>query len=386
MAKKANKRISPAARIGFIVGVLVAAVCITLFAAARTFGRIPLSNLADVFISFTVKDGGSFPYTVDSESVVRMAQVGSGIAVLRTDKLDILTHQGAVLQSVQHTYKMPAVDVRQGRMLLFDRGGTRYTMLSKTQTLLSGDAEREILTAALADDGHFAIATTGKGAKSLLTVYKSSGEAIFQYKCVSEYITDIAFMRGGVALTVAGVQNAEPYSRLLILNMKKGESVSDTHCADVSLFHVHADGRTAVACSSATLTRVHWDKKLDDTTFGSDTMQFFCPQEDGRATLVLLTYGNEHDSKLRGLQKNGETAFETECGERILAASRSGGYTAVLTDSEVRTFNNSGAQIGTITLTRAAKDVCLAERSAYVLFHDRIERFPAAGEHKQKEK
>ena len=58
----------------------------------------------------------------------------------------------------------------------------------------------------------------------------------------------------------------------------------------------------------------------------------------------------------------------------------------VLTDSAVLTYNSSGVQVGTITLTRAAQDVCLSERSAYVLFHDRIERFPAAGEHAQKEK
>ena len=384
--KKQKRRRSRVARIVWITLAAVAVILGGLYAAARTFGRVPLSNLADVFISFSAKDGSSFPYLVDSESVVRMTSVGSGIEVLRSDKLDILTHQGAVLQSVPHTFTKPAIDVRQGRTLLYERGGKRYMMLSKTRTLLTGDAQKSILTAALDDSGRFAIATTGDGAKSLLTVYKASGEAFFRYKCVSEYITHIAFLNGGVAVTVTGVQNAEPYSRLLILNLRKGEVVSDTNCAETSLFYVHGEGRTAAAYSDSMITRVRWDKKIEELTFGSDTLQFFCPQEDGRNTLVLLTLGNEHESKLRGVTKTGETVFEVECGERVTAASRNGGYTAVLTDSAVLTYNNAGAQIGTVTLTRAAQDVCLSERSAYVLFHDRIERFPAAGDHTQKEK
>ncbi len=386
MAKKAKSKVSRTTRIAALALAVVLAILCALYAAARTFGKVPLSNLADVFVSFSAKQAGSFPYLVDSDAVVRMVSVGSGIEVLRTDRLDVLTRQGALLQSVQHTYTAPAVDVRQGRTLLYDRGGTRYMLLSKTQTLRTGETKQKILTAALDNDGKYAIATVGEGDKSLLTLYKDSGKAYFQYKCVSEYITDVAFMRGGVALTVAGVQNAEPYSRLLVLDVRKGETVSDTPCANTSLFHVHTDGRTAVACSSSMLTRVRWNEKLDDSAFGSDTLQYFCPQEDGRCSLVLLTYGNEHDSKVRGLHKNGETAFEADCGERILSASRSGGCTAVLTDKTVLTYNNSGAQIGTITLTRSARDVCLSERTAYVLFYDRIERFTAAGEHKQKEK
>ena len=386
MAEKQKRKKIRVLRIVWIALAVVAVILGGLFAAARTFGRVPLSNLADVFISFSAKDGSSFPYLVDSESVVRMTSVGSGIEVLRSDKLDILTHQGAVLQSVQHTFTTPAVDVRQGRTLLYGRGGVRYMLLSKTRTLYTGKAERDILTASLDDNGRYAIATVGDGAKSMLTVYKAPGEAFFQYKCVSEYITDIAFLRGGIAITVTGVRSAVPYSRLLILDLKKGEVVSDTSCAETSLFYVHGEGRTAAACSNSMITRVHWKEKIEELSFGSDTLQFFCPQEDGRNTLVLLTLGNEHESKLRGLQKNGETAFEAACGERITAASRNGGYTSVLTDSAVLTYNNTGAQIGTITLTRSARDVCLSERSAYVLFHDRIERFPAAGEHAQKEK
>ena len=370
-----------------IVLVTLAVLIVTfggLYAASRTIGRVRLSNLADAFDAFSVKDDSAFPYVTDAGVVVRMTPVGSGLAVLRTDKLDILTGSGAVLQSVKHTYTMPAVDVCGGRLFLYDRGGTRYKLLSKTKELYAGETERAILTATLHDDGRFAVATTSDSAKSLLTVYEPSGKAFFQYKCVSEYVTDIAFTQSGVALTVTGVKDAAPYSRLLTLSFKKTEPLADYTYDDTTLFHVSSVGSSVTACSESVLAVLRRNQQQPDVSFGSDTLQFLCEEPGGKATLVLLTYGNEHETRLRGLKKNGETAFETDCGEKLKDASRSETYTCVLTDGVVLTYNNAGAHVGTLTLAQAAQKVCLSGRMVYVLFNDHIESFPAAGEHAQK--
>lgn len=355
-----------------------------LYAASRTFARVQLSNLADVFVAFSAKDDSAFPYAVDAGCVVRMVPFGSGIAVLRTDKLDILTKSGAVLQSLRHTYTSPAVDECAGRILLYDRGGTRYMILSKTGVLCSeAEADAQILTAALRDDGSFALATTTDGAKSLLTVYTSRGEPFFRYKCISEYVTDVAFTHKGAALTVGGVKNAETYSRLLALSFKKTEPLMDLSYAETTLFHVYGSGGVVTACSRDLFTRVDSKARQEDTRFDSDVLQFFCTDASGKATLVLQTYGNEHETHLKGLDRSGKEEFDVKCGEKLRAASRSGSYSGVLTDSSVLTYNNNGALVGTLTLTESAQDVCLSERTAYVLFPDRIERFHAAGTHTQ---
>ena len=384
MAK--GKRLNPkklAQRV--LIAVLVACVVLFggLYAAARTFGRVPLSNLADVFTAFSVKGNGAFPYIADASSVERIVPFGSGVGVLRTDKFDVLTKSGAPLQSARHTYTSPAVDVCGGRALLFDRGGTRYMLLSKTAQLRTGETEKPILTAALAEDGRIAIATSSENTKSILTVYKTNGDAFFQYKCVSEYITDIAFTHSGAALTVVGAKNASAYSRLIVLHFGKTEPIANYTYDGTSLFHVHASGSNVTACSSTLLTTLRHKTQQPETPFGSDTLQFFCTDGSGRSTLALLTYGNEHASKLRGISANGETAFEADCGEKLKDMSRSSVYTSVLTDDAVRTYNNSGACIGTLTLTQAARSICLNDRTVYVLFNDRIDAFPAAGEHTQ---
>ena len=367
-----------------ILVILLAALVVlfgSLYVVSRTIGRVRLSNLADVFVGFSVKDDSKFPYVTDAGNVVRMVQMGGGVGVLRSDRFDVLTRSGALMQSVRHTYTTPAVQVCGGRALLFDRGGTRYKLLSKTAELRTGETDKPILTAALDENGQIAIAVSSDNTKSILTVYKTNGEAFFRYKCVSEYVTDIAFTSGGVALTVVGAKNASAYSRLLSLRFGKTETIADYTYDGTSLFHVHANGSTVTACSSTLLTTLRHKTQQPEMPFGSDTLQFFSTDESGKSTLALLTYGKEHASKLRGISANGETAFEAECGEKLKDMSRSSVYTSVLTDEAVQTYNNSGACVGTLTLTQAARSICLNDRTVFVLFNDHIDAFPAAGEH-----
>lgn len=387
MMEKRKIRISKKLLRRVLLALLAALVVIfgSLYAVSRTFGRVPLSNLADVFTAFSVKGDGAFPYIADAGSVERMVQIGGGVGVLRTDKFDVLTRSGAPLQSVRHTYTAPAVDACGGRALLFDRGGTRYMLLSKTAELRTGETEKPILTAALAEDGRIAVAVSSDNTKSILTVYKPDGSAFFQFKCVSEYITDVAFTHNGVALTVVGAKNASAYSRLLVLRFDKTEPVADCTYDGTSLFHVQANGSTVTACSSTLLTTLRHKTQQPETPFGSDTLQFFSADPSGKASLALLTYGNEHASKLRGVSANGETSFEVDCGEKLKDMSRSSAYTSVLTDDAVLTYNNSGLCVGTLHLVQAARSICLNDRTVFVLFNDRIEAFPASGEHTQPE-
>ena len=147
----------------------------------------------------------------------------------------------------------------------------------------------------------------------------------------------------------------------------------------------YTNGSTVTACSSTLLTTLRHKTQQSETPFGSDTLQFFSADPSGKASLALLTYGNEHASKLRGVSANGETSFEVDCGEKLKGMSRSSAYTSVLTDDAVLTYNNSGLCVGTLHLVQAARSICLNDRTVFVLFNDRIEAFPASGEHTQPE-
>ena len=209
-----------------------------LFVAARTFGKVTLSSATDAFEELTATVG-SFPYDVQSNSVEDIVPFGGGVAVLKTDTLDVLSSSGKLLQSVRHNYPSPAIDINGGRAILFDRGGTRYTVLSRTRILKEEtNAENKILDAKMSQSGKFAIAVTSVSVNSILSVYDTSFKEIFRWKGVSEYITDMSFSDNvkKIAVTATGVNNANPYSKLTIFDFKKPEPLAETVFDSMMLF------------------------------------------------------------------------------------------------------------------------------------------------------
>lgn len=381
--KKKSKKRKKIERLLISLSVLMVAVFGALYVVGRTVGNVALSNVADVFLSFTVRENSAFPYKADASTVLQISPINSNyVCVVYTDRLEVISRKGSLMQKVPHTYTKPAISIRNGRILLYERGGTRYQLLSKTGILLDNvQTSDPILSAALSPKGMYAIATTSSGFKSLLTVYSGHGEETFKFKCVSEYITDVDFPGKTVTVTAAGVKAAEAYSRVMELNLKKTEPTVNVTYEDTSFFHTHNAGRVNVALGRTAICIVKNGSQEPDEIFGSDTLQSYCTEENGKLALALRIYGNEHAVKIRGVQRNGGTMFENTIEQAVHDIARSEGYITVLTDTGLLTFNNSGTQVGSTQFVESAQKICLAGRNVFVLFSDRIEVFSAVGDH-----
>lgn len=377
--KKKKKKKSITKRL-LISVVAVIMVFVLLFIAANTFAGIPLSNASDAFTALPLR-GGSFPYKAESSSVVRIASMGNGIAVLKSDSLEILDKSGDVLQSIKHNYSKPSLEIRNGRAVLFDRGGTRYMMLSKTKVLVEEKQTKEvILDASVSSTGRYAVAVSASDPKSILSVYGVSSDEIFRFKCVSEYITDIDFSSSGkqLAVTVTGVEGATPYSKVLCFDVKKDEPLSETEISDEMLFSVVRSGSSVTVTGSLGIRSYkNGTEIMTEKAFGGDVLQNFCKAENGRSSMILQTYGNERAVKLLITNKKGEIKSEVDFNEEIKAVSRSNSHTCLLTDSSVLTYNNSGTLVNTVELKEAVRDICISGRTLYLQYRDRIERCSA---------
>ena len=378
--KKRKKNNSPIKK---LIAALTAIVIIfsVLFVSAKTFGKVPLSGATDAFSSLTA-EMGEFPYKVQSNSVVDIVPFGSGIAVIRSDMLVVLSKSGKVLLSVRHNYPTPAIDINNGRAILFDRGGTRYTVIGRTQILLEEtQTSDKILDARMASDGKFAIAVTAKDVKSVLSVYNTSFEEIFRWKCVSEYITDIDFSdnAGKAAVTVTGVKSANPYSRLVMFDFKKSEPLMQKDFDSMMLFSVNVSGTVTTVTGDSYVCSLKKDGEIiSEKSFSGDVLKSFSTEENGRSSYVLLKYGNERDAVICSHGKKGKVDFEISTNEKISNISRSNRYICVLTGDMILTYNNNGICVNENSVSETVRDICVSGSTLYILYSDRIEKISAA--------
>ena len=380
MPGRVKKKKSLLPRIIFTV-LFVIAVFVMLFFATKIFGEVPLSKATDAFTELRTK-AGEFPYTVDADTVEDVISFGSGVALLKKDSVDVLSKSGKLLLTVKHKYVNASLEVRNGRAILFDRGGSRYTVLSRTAVLMpEKQIDGTILDASVSPDGKHALAVSTGNAKSVFTVFDTSFDEYFKWKCVSEYITDIDFTGNGnkVALSLTGVKNAAPYSKVTVFDLDEEDPVMTADFDGTMLFSVSARRSSVIAVSNDYIGTVTKDgERLNEKAFGGNTMKNFCFEENGRSASLLMSYGNERAVKLYTTKKNGKADFEVDINEKTLSVSRSKYYTCVLTEDKVLTYNNSGKLINELTLSESVRDICVSGRNLFLLYPDRTEKCSAS--------
>ncbi len=89
-----------------------------------------------------------------------------------------------------------------------ERGGGRYQLETRRETVLNGKLEgRNILAASLQEDGRFALVTdtASQSYQSELDVFDRKGNVLFSWKSPRLLLTDVALSPDGLHLAAVGV-------------------------------------------------------------------------------------------------------------------------------------------------------------------------------------
>ena len=120
-------------------------------------------------------------------------------------------------------------------------------------------------------------------------------------------------------------------------------------------------------------------KRQDDTKFGSDKLYKYCVASNGSSALVLSKYGSTSLSSLTFFNSSDKERFTVDFDKEAKWVDTDGKYIAVLFDSEVRTYNKRGKQVGTIYFTGEPQRVTVDSGRTYVLTSVNIKSYKTRG-------
>lgn len=148
---------------------------------------------------------GKFPINVDSKNAISIDKIGSSI-ILNTEKsLDIYSKNGVLINSFMHDYSNPVVVVKNSTIVLFDRGGRSFKVLSKNKILYESNIEERISQAYISDRGHIAFINYVDRYASSVLVYDSVFEKILTWYSSEYHITSLDFKSNSKGFAVSGV-------------------------------------------------------------------------------------------------------------------------------------------------------------------------------------
>lgn len=319
------------------------------------------------------EEGDGFPVSVTGSvvSASNFTSYGGNAMILSDTSLVMLDDSGRELLSLRHSLNEPVMRSASGKTLLYNAGSTGYLVLSGTDTAVSGNAEREIISGAVTQGGRFALGLQGSDGASDLKVFQKDGSLQYEYSFAKDYITAIALNYDGThgAVCTVRTEKGEVVSKVTVFDFNEAEPLASAETRDNLLVDVSwtEGGDLYAVGESAILLANSSDYAFAEYGYEGRKLTAY-RLDQGRAFVSVSSYEHAGPSTLLVFHGD-EEPVRIEAGERIVSLSVSGGTAAALIDHHTVFYDyGNGVELGSVDAGSDAKSIALRnERMAYVL-------------------
>lgn len=370
-----------------LVAIIVVVLLLIMLAAAQ-FGGVTFSTISDSVRTFFagLGSGDGYPYQISGMVIGDATVTNSDLVLLYDDSVKVLGTTAKELSSISHKYDHPVMQSNSGRVLLYDEGGNKFKVQSKTRTLYEKETKYMILTGSLGKDGSVAIATRAEDAQSMLTVYNSKEKEIFVWKCAKENIISCDVSDNGklIAISVLGVENGSVYSKVYIFDKRKDTPKASFAYQDSAVSSIRFLSNETLFVLGNNVCSVIKGEKEEKINVSVNTPYMIHISDNNTAVLVLSKYSSTTQKLVNVYDKSGRELFSNEIDGLVKSVSTDGKYVGVLTDNNVQIYNMKGERVGLANVNTDAEKVIVSGRNTYVYSADKIEKFSSVGENKEK--
>lgn len=318
-------------------------------------------------------DGDGFPVQIKGTNISEKNFIGvdGNVAALSDTALTVLNSTGKEMYSVRHSFDNPSMRHSGNTFILYNLGGTGYTVQMGIDTVVSDVAERDISAAAVAENGEYALGVQGTEVASELDVYTRDGKKKYNYSFFDSYITAISLNSTGSKGAVCSLtsSNGELLSKLTVLDFNSSEPIAEYESRGNMLVDVlwGEGGRIYAVGDSALIIGSDSMFTFEEFSYGGRYLTAYC-LENSRAYVSIS--GHEHTGACTvHMFSDSPAPVVMDTFTRVESISPYGGSVGVLANGEIIFFETAeGREIGKVKAGTDVKSIALATDSmAYAL-------------------
>ena len=256
-------------------------------------------------------------------------------------------------------------------LMMYDEGGTSYSLYTTIGRVYRTNAENIIQCAAVNDQGFHAVATRSQESKYCVTLYDASFRRIAQYYR-DTYVTGLALQSDGELLAILSITSEGSSLRGMLTighvgtDLTMDVSIGDQIPLAASFME---NGMLAVVTDSAVL--LVDENGVTQKSVSLSSMLLSCMSfSDTRVAVVCSENTLGTSNRLLIIDENGTVTGErTEAGKVIAVTAADGSAAAyVRGQQEVLAFSASGEAIAKMSYTGNLLDLCVIDGRAVFCF------------------
>lgn len=248
-------------------------------------------------IKAEIATGSGYPVPLPGGKIARLDAVDNVVVLLSDTNLYAYNASGRQMLNEQHGVINQGMVTAQDRMLLYDRGGNKLSLYSKSGLLQTLTTDYKIYTADLAQTGNYAVATSSREYIAHVKVYNKSNQGIFNWYSYQKPVVSVSLSDNKEEMMV-GCVDAEDGSYLSSISKFQfsiNQELGRAEFPDELLFFVDYESATRVrALTDRRAVLLNQElKELASYDYGGLKINRTANSEDGMLVLVLGDYAED---------------------------------------------------------------------------------------------
>lgn len=277
--------------------VAFAAVVFIATAVVRQAGDVNLKTAySDIKAGFV--KGSGYPVALPGGKILRLDAAGDTMLLLSDTNVYTYNSTGGRMMSMQHGMSNPTLVPSRGTFLVYDRGGNKVSVMSRSAETGTMTSDFLIYSADISDNGNFAIATNADKHLAQVKVYNKSFKEIFGWNSKLPIISVAVSDRSNEMLVGrVDVSDGSYLSSISKLQFSYGEKpIGEAQFSDELLLSVDYKSSGVRVITDKRAVSLSDDlRETGSYTFGDKPIDKFADGPGGRIALVLGDFSKDRE-------------------------------------------------------------------------------------------
>lgn len=315
---------------------------------------------------------GSYPITLEGSSTLNVISKGLHYYVLTGNSIEAYSSGGKRIFTYSHGFENPVLKTSKTRAIVFGQNSNEALIFTLKGLKNTVETDQKIKTAAIGDDGSYALVTNAEGYAAKVSVYKKSGKLLYEWFSSQDLVNNVVLAPRGNKVAISTVSSAvgSYNSKLLVLDFKSStpefeKSYENTviYTLDTSFmggFSVLTDNR----CDF-----IKWSNfKIREYKNEYSTAMF--RSGSGGMAVVYNRESDKTDNRIAVFSKSGKLKYEFKLKGIITDFALKDGHIYTLQDNKINILANDGSIMRTADYGFGAVRICPFSQSVTTVITD----------------
>ena len=318
--------------------------------------------------------GGSYPIEFQSNHTENVVLRSNYYYVLNDSEVKVISLGGKEIFTYSHGFEKPVIKTAATRAIVFNQGGNDAVIFNLNGICSTITLEKEIINAAIGDDGTYALITSADSYVAAVSVYKKNDKLLYEWYSSSDMVNNVAVSPSGkkIAISTLSTNVGGFNSKLMILNFKSANAEFTKEYSGEIIYNLSAEYSGGVAVATANkYDYIRWNRYKSKQYQNDYNLQILRESNKG----ALLVYNRENDktdNRIVIVSPRGEVKHELEFNGIITDICLKNNHVYCISDTKAYILDMEGKIVRTADCGFGAVRFAVVSQNEIAVITDNI--------------